>query len=333
MQSTILIFSHCGQKLLDRLSPKSITKKVTHKSRAHTYFAGLLLIGAMVYFAPIFAVGKLVFKSETYSHIVLIPLVSSALLGLKRKTVFSEAASMPIPGFAICAGGLALYGLASVLGEHFGRQAWQHQDVPNDYLSLCMTAAVAWVIGSFIAAYGTQAFKKARFALLFLVFTIPIPLFLLDMIVASLQHASAEASDISFTLSGAAYLRSGLVFEFPNVAVQVAEQCSGIRSSLSLFILSILTGYLFLRTLSRRSILAVAVFPITVVKNALRITTITLLANQVDSRFLTSHWIHSSGGIPFFAVALTLFIPLVWILRKTEMTNANRTEKAPATTR
>jgi len=42
--------------------------------------------------------------------------------------------------------------------------------------------------------------------------------------------------------------------------------------------------------------LALAIFPITVVKNAFRIVTITLLANYVDMRFLTHHWIHSSGG-------------------------------------
>jgi hypothetical protein len=35
-------------------------------------------------------------------------------------------------------------------------------------------------------------------------------------------------------------------------------------------------------------------------------------------RFLTDHWIHRSGGIPFFAVAMGMFIPLVWALRRTE---------------
>jgi exosortase len=294
----------------------------------HACFAALILIGALIYLAPMIAVGKLVFKNETYSHIILIPFVSSAILVLNRKTIFFGATGMPSPGFTICTAGLCLYGLAFIMRYQFGQPALQHQDVPNDYLSLCMTGAVAWVIGSFIAAYGTRAFKRARFALLFLSFIIPIPLFLLDMIINCLQHATAEASDICFWLSGVSYIRSGLVFEFENVAVQVAEQCSGIRSSFSLVILSIVTGHLFLHTTLRRSILAVAIFPITVVKNALRITTISLLANEVDSRFLTSHWIHSSGGIPFFAVALALFIPLVWILRKTEMPKANQMECA-----
>jgi len=286
--------------------------------RSHVCFAGLVLLGAAVYFFPISALAKLVFENETYSHITLIPLVSLFLLVIQRKSIFAGAGRKPAAGFAVCAGGLVLYGLATVLREHLGRTAFRNQDVPNDYLTLCMAGAVAWVIGSFIAVYGMPAFKKARFALLFLVFTIPIPMFLLEGIVTALQLASAEASDIVFRLTGAPYHRSGLVFEFPNVAVLVAEQCSGIRSSLSLFILSIITGYLFLRTFSRRVILALAIFPITVVKNAFRIVTITLLANYVDMRFLTNHWIHSSGGIPFFAVAMGMFIPLVWALRRTE---------------
>ena len=286
--------------------------------RSHVCFAGLLLLGAAVYFFPIGALAKLVFENETYSHMPLIPLVSLFLLVVQRKSIFAEAARKPVAGFAVCAAGLVLYGLATVLRGHLDSQAFRNQDVPNDYLTLCMAGAVAWVIGSFIAVYGLRAFKKARFALLFLVFTIPIPVFLLNGVVTALQFASAEAADIVFRLTGAPYHRSGLVFEFPNVSVLVAEQCSGIRSSLALFILSIITGYLFLRTFSRRVILALAIFPITVVKNAFRIVTITLLANYVDMRFLTDHWIHSSGGIPFFVVAMGMFIPLVWALRRTE---------------
>lgn len=293
--------------------------------RSHLPFAGLLLVGAVVYFSPISALAKLIFENETYSHISLIPLVSLFLLAIQRKRIFAEIAPSPVAGLAVCSVGLVAYGTAIALRGQFSDQAFRGQDVPNDYLTLCMVGAVAWIIGSFIAAYGMRAFKKARFALLFLVFTIPIPLFLLNGVVTALQLASAEAVDIVFRLTGASYHRSGLVFEFPNVAVMVAEQCSGIRSSLSLFILSVITGHLFLRTFSRRVILALAVFPITVLKNAFRIVTITLLANYVDLRFLTNHWIHSSGGIPFFMVAMGMFIPLVWALRRTEKTGKSPT--------
>jgi exosortase len=292
--------------------------------RSHACFAGLVLLGTAVYFFPIGALAKLVFENETYSHISLIPLVSLFLLVVQRKSIFAGAGRSPAAGLAVCAGGLVLYGLATVLREHLGRLEFRNQDVPNDYLTLCMAGWVTWVIGSFIAVYGTHAFKKARFALLFLVFAIPIPVLLLERVITALQHASAEAADIVFRLTGAPYHRSGLVFEFPNLTIRVAEECSGIRSSLSLFILSIITGYLFLRTFSRRAVLALAIFPITVVKNAFRIVTITLLANYVDLRFITNHWIHRSGGIPFFAVAMAMFIPLVWALKRTEGPGASR---------
>lgn len=290
--------------------------------RSHLYVAVLVLLGSLLYASPLGALGKIALHNETYSHIFLIPLISLVLIALQRSTIFEETRREPALGFGVCAGGLMVYGLAMLLREQMERPGFRNQDVPNDYLTLCMAGLAAWVIGSFIAAYGTQAFKKARFPLLFLALAIPIPMFLLDGIIAALQYATAEAADVIFKLSGASYHRSGLVFEFSNVAVQVAEQCSGIRSSLSLFILSLVTGHLFLRTVSRRVLLAFAVIPITVVKNALRIMTITLLANQVDLRFLTSHWVHRSGGLPFFALALVLLIPLVWMLRRSETRKA-----------
>jgi exosortase len=286
--------------------------------RVHFHFIGLLLLGAVLFLGPVSALAKLVFRNETYSHISLIPLVSLSLLFVQRRSIFAELERRPAVGVAVCAAGLVLLGLASLVREHLPVDAFRNQDVPNDYLTLCMAGAVAWVIGSFIGVYGLQAFRKARFPLFFLVFTVPLPMFLLDTVIVSLQVASAEAADIVFRLTGVPYHRNGMVFEFSQVAVEVAEQCSGIRSSLSLFILSVITGYLFLRTASRRLLLAVAIFPVTVVKNAFRIVTITLLANYVDISFLTNHWIHSSGGIPFFAVALSMFIPLVWVLRRTE---------------
>ena len=294
--------------------------------RRHVGFAVLVLLGAAIYSPSVHSLVMLAFRNETYSHVLIIPAVSLFLLWIERQKVFSKTGTELFPGAAVCVGGLVVYALAFAIRDRLDSPAFRNQDISNDFLTLCMLGAVAWVIGSFLVAYGRQAFKRARFALLFLVFAVPLPMFLLNAVIAALQFASAEASDVVFKLTSVAYHRHGLVFEFPNVSVQVAEQCSGIRSSLSLFILSIITGHLFLGTFSRRLILALAIFPIAMVKNAFRIVTITLLANYVDMRFLTNHWIHSSGGILFFAVALVLFIPLVWALRRTEARLGRRTE-------
>jgi exosortase len=287
-------------------------------TRRHLVLAALLVAGAVVFYSPLVALSKVILRNDSYSHILLVAFASLFFIWVRRREIFSCTAPGLLPGAASCLAGLALYALGYLLRDHLDSPAFRNQDVSNDYLSLCMAGAVCWAIGAFVLAYGKEAFRRARFALLFLFFSVPIPMFVLHGVVKVLQLVSAEAADLVFRALPVVYHRDGLVFQFPKVTVWVAEECSGIRSSLSLFILSVIAGKLFLKKNLHRALLLVAIFPITVFKNALRITTITLLANYVDLKFLTNHWIHSSGGIPFFVAAMAMFVPLVWWLRRRE---------------
>jgi exosortase len=292
--------------------------KTIRTYHSHLIFSALLITGGGIFCQPLISLGGLIFSNDSYSHIVLIPLASLFFIWSDRKAIFSETKRDPLPGAALGLAGLALYALAYLLRDRLGSPAFRNQDVSNDYLTLCMAGAVCWVVGSFLFAYGVDAFRRARFAMFFLYFAVPIPMFVLNGVVQALQVASAEAANIVFRMLPVSYHRQGMVFQFPNLAVEVAEECSGIRSSMALLVLSVITGRLFLQKGVHRAILAFSIFPITVFKNALRITTITLLANYVDMKFLTNHWIHSSGGIPFFAAAMAMFIPIVWLLRRGE---------------
>ncbi len=219
--------------------------------------------------------------------------------------------------------------VASASGDRLPHLLLRADSLPNDYLAACMLGLVLWIMGAFVAAYGGHAFREALFPMLFLLCMVPLPSFLAEPAIVGLQHASAGASDWLFAAARVPYHRDGLVFEFPNVAVQVAEVCSGIRSSMALFILSLVTGDLFLRRLRHRVLLVLSIIPITVFKNALRIVTLSLLGNYVDITFLTNHWLHTSGGIPFFAAGMALFIPLTWMLRRREGRSAARTPCGP----
>jgi exosortase len=109
-----------------------------------------------------------------------------------------------------------------------------------------------------------------------------------------------------------------MVFQLPEVTIQVAEQCSGIRSSLALIVATTAAGYVFLESGWRRLLLVLAIIPITIFKNALRITTLTLLAAYVDVSWLTDSWLHKAGGKPFFFIALLLWSPILWVLWRSE---------------
>ena len=62
----------------------------------------------------------------------------------------------------------------------------------------------------------------------------------------------------------------------------------------------------------------ISVFPITIVKNSLRIVTLSLLGVYVDRSFLGSSFLHTWGGIPFFLLALRVFAPVLGIVRMVE---------------
>jgi exosortase/archaeosortase family protein len=103
------------------------------------------------------------------------------------------------------------------------------------------------------------------------------------------------------------------------MSIEVAKECSGIRSSLGLFITSILGCHLFLRTRWKKFILLLSVFPITVLKNGIRIVTLSSLAIYVDEKFITQSFLHRSGGFIFYIPALFLLGLILWWLRKSEV--------------
>lgn len=248
-------------------------------------------------------------RDETYSHMPLIPLVSAYLLFAARARIASAAQSALLPGILIVGiGGLLFLGGTSLF----------EPVVRKDILSLNTLAGLVIWLGGFIALFGVPSFRIASFPLLFLLFLVPIPTALLSMIVEFLQRASAEIANGLFLLLGVPFVRNDFVFELPGLSVMVARECSGIRSSISLFITGVLAAHIGLTTPWRRAALMLAVVPITVFKNALRVITLSLLGAYVDPRILDSQ-LHRAGGIPFFGLALVIFGCVFWLLRRSEV--------------
>ena len=175
---------------------------------------------------------------------------------------------------------------------------------------------------------GTGGLRAACFPLLFLFFTIPIPEGILKPIIRFLQAGSAEAAYWMLRAVGVPLFRDGFLFTLPGLTVEVAEQCSGIRSGISLFLVGILAGRIFLESGWRRLALAAAVVPITIAKNGLRIVTLSLLGAYVDRGVLQGP-LHKAGGIPFFGVALVMLAVVLWALRRGESRKTPRTPRDP----
>ena len=120
--------------------------------------------------------------------------------------------------------------------------------------------------------------------------------------------------------------RQGLEFQLPGFALLVAPECSGIHSSLVLFITSLLAGYLFLKTPTRRVLLTVAVIPLALLRNGFRVFVIGELCVNVSPDMINSP-IHNRGGPIFFALSLIPFFLLLYWLRRSEAKRERRKQE------
>ena len=269
---------------MNPINPTNSNNSFIHRS---ILFAAFCAVGIAVFWTPLYHLAVLSHNDSLYSHIVLIPLFSFAIVFLKRKDFFRQVTYAPAVGATVVLAGLIL---------RFAVNVFQLEVEQNDYLTLCIIGFVLWIIGGFVGFYGKRAFRRAMFPMLFLFFAVPLPTVVLDRTIRFLQQMTAHAVDGVFGLIGLTYLRTGMVFELPEVSIQVAEQCSGIRSSLALIVATTAAGYVFLETGWRRLIGVLAIIPITIFKNALRITALTLMASYVDPSWLTDSWLHRAGG-------------------------------------
>jgi len=128
-------------------------------------------------------------------------------------------------------------------------------------------------------------------------------------------------------LSGATVFREGLRFHLPGIVIEVAKECSGIHSTLVLFVTSLLAGHLFLRSQWKKAVLALAVVPLGIARNGFRIFTISWLCVHVGPAMIDSP-IHHRGGPIFFTLSLVPFLALLFVLRKSEGRRKNLTPLA-----
>jgi len=108
----------------------------------------------------------------------------------------------------------------------------------------------------------------------------------------------------------------------------IAQECSGIHSSLALFIGSLLIGHLYLKSAWKRLILVLAAFLIISLTNGFRIFSISMLTLDVNPAFMHGR-LHRQGGSIFFALATVILFALARVMRPSH--RAKTTLAAPVT--
>jgi exosortase C (VPDSG-CTERM-specific) len=256
--------------------------------------------------------------SDLHSHILLVPFISAYLIYIRRDQLTKEYASSPGVAAIPLLGGIVA--LAAALRERFILSN-------NDYLALITLSFVCFFAAGGFLFLGRKWMTAAAFPVFFLIFMIPMPDRMADVLETASKLASAEAASFFFDVSSTPVLRDGTVFQLPNIAIEVAKECSGIRSSWVLLITSLLAANMFLRSNWRRGLLVGFVIPLGIIRNGFRVWVIGTLCVHFGPQMIHSV-IHHRGGPLFFALSLIPLFLVLWALRRQEQ-RTSRTIIAP----
>lgn len=248
----------------------------------------LSLLTAIMYI-PTFAwmVERWTVADTYYSHGFLVPLISGIIVWQKRK----ELANIKPEG--ISSGWLFfIFGILI----HLISAAWEVYFSSGFSLLLVLT-------GLILLFFGREFLRKILFALLFLIFMIPLPMVLISNLSFRLKILASQISVfIVKNLFGMPVIREGSVIKTAQTYLVVEDPCSGIRSLIALIALGVLMAYFSKLTKSKKIILFLSSIPIALLSNIFRIVVLILVSEIYGAQVATGKF-HDVMGILVFVFA------------------------------
>jgi len=181
--------------------------------------------------------------------------------------------------------------------------------------TLVQYALVVVIIGVAIAVMGWRAARVILAPLLFLLFMVPLPGFILNNLSAQLQLiSSALGVDVIRLLDIPVFL-GGNVIDLGTMQLQVASACSGLRYLFPLMSLAFICAYIFQARFWKRAIIFLSSIPLTVFLNSLRIGIIGILVHYWGIA-QAQGFLHAFEGWSVFMICFGIIVGEMWVLAR-----------------
>lgn len=250
-------------------------------------FIALLL--AVIYYPTVGWMWTRWFGGDSYySHGPLIPLVSGALLWLKRRELAATQISSSKLGLFILSAGLLFHLLSALMFI---------QSISGFSLPIV-------IIGLVLYLFGWEFARITLFPLGFLFFIAPAPMQFIAIITFKMKLFASHLAAIAVQLLGIPLVREGSIVHLSNTTIVIGDPCSGLRSLISLTALGILYAYLAKTSYSKRIALVLASIPIAIIANIVRVIGVIVVANFYGDRIVTDGLVHEAFGFSVFVIAL-----------------------------
>jgi exosortase len=258
----------------------------------------LLLLVGWLYFAIVGHLAGQWWHDPNFSHGFFVPLFSIFVVWQSRSKLVATPLKPSWWGLFILG-----FALSTLIVGVLGAELFLSR------LSLLLVMAAVIVLFA-----GWEWFAALLFPWAFLILMVPIPAIIFNQITFPLQILASKLAAFVLPLAGVPVLREGNIIMLPDMALEVAEACSGIRSLLSLVTLAIIYGYVMESRIVTRILLALSAVPIAVAANSLRIVGTGLLVQYWDPD-KAEGFFHAFSGWLIFVVSLMMLFVLHRLLR------------------
>lgn len=276
--------------MVDHREPEAASDRHSAAPSAR-FVAAVVLLAALVaitYGGTFATLWRTWAVNQNYSHGYLIPPVAAYLFWRERKRFVSSV------------GAGSAWGLGLILCALAGH-------VVSIRAGVFMTQGYSFVMllfGIFLFMFGGAATRAVWFPLGYLVFMLPMPPVVVNVISFRLKVFAAKVGSFAALRMGIPLTRSGMTIHLPAGSLRIADPCSGLRSLIALVALGALFAYLLRGgSVWKRFVLLGCAVPLAVIANVIRISVLCVTANVwgVDAAL---GFFHDFSGIFLFLIAL-----------------------------
>lgn len=179
----------------------------------------------------------------------------------------------------------------------------------SQQIGILEVGSVIWLLaGMILILRGSRALKAQWFALFFMLFMVPLPAQVVDLVTMPMKMTVSYVAETLLYWVGYPIGRNGVVIQIGQYMLLVADACAGLHTLLTLEALGLLYLNLVRRDSMFRNItLAVLIVPISFASNVVRVIALSLITyhfgNEAGQGFL-----HGFAGMVLFLTALLLII-------------------------
>lgn len=262
--------------------------------RNHKFYLGLCLaltlVTAIYYSTFVWLSERFLEPDSYYSHGFLVPLITAFLIWQKRKRLNTVSFEPSASGLILLVSGLILQ-IAGVVLEVY---------------LVSLFSLLMIIFGITFYLFGRKIGKEVSLPLVFLIFMVPIPMFIINHISFPMRQFVTGSAVFTLDKLGLPVTRRGFEIIFPNALLSVDTPCGGLRSLITFLALGFLFAYFLNRARKNKIVLFLMAIPIAFASNYLRIILLSLVAFIYGANTATDGFVHDFSGIMVFVVGFML---------------------------